>query len=53
MYDPTVFENLKVAFENQVYDLDTIEREIRIINRIGSNGFRGSCQEIRYSIYAI
>ncbi|WP_432361163.1 hypothetical protein [Sporosarcina sp. UB5] len=33
MYDPTVFENLKVAFENRVYDLDTIEREIRIINR--------------------
>ncbi|MFC5602860.1 hypothetical protein [Sporosarcina koreensis] len=33
MYDPTVFENLKVAFENQVYDLDTIEREIRIIDR--------------------
>ncbi|WP_262176972.1 hypothetical protein [Saccharococcus sp. Marseille-Q5394] len=33
MYDPTVFENLKVAFENQLYDLDTIEREIRIINR--------------------
>ncbi len=33
LYDPTVFENLKVAFENQLYDLDTIEREIRIINR--------------------
>lgn len=33
MYDPTVFENLKVAFENRVYDLDTIEREIRITNR--------------------
>ncbi|MFS0690079.1 hypothetical protein AB1K89_12675 [Sporosarcina sp. 179-K 8C2 HS] len=34
MYDPTVFENLKVAFENRVYDLDTIEREIRIMNRV-------------------
>lgn len=33
LYDPTVFDNLKVAFENQVYDLDTIEREIRIIDR--------------------
>lgn len=33
MYDPTVFENLKVAFENRVYDLDTIEQEIRIVNR--------------------
>lgn len=33
LFDPTVFENLKVAFENRMYDLDTIEREIRIINR--------------------
>lgn len=33
MYDPTVFENLKVAFENHVYDLDNIERKINIINR--------------------
>ena len=33
MYDPTVFENLKVAIENRVYDLDTIDRKIRIINR--------------------
>ena len=39
MYDPTVFENLKVAFENQVYDLDTVEREIRIINRIDQMDF--------------
>lgn len=34
MYDPTIFENLKVAFENLVYDLDTIERKIDITNRI-------------------
>ncbi|MCM3360106.1 hypothetical protein [Psychrobacillus sp. MER TA 171] len=33
MYDPTVFENVKVAFENHVYDLDNIERKINIINR--------------------
>ena len=39
MYDPTVFENLKVAIENQVYDLDTIEREIRIINRTDQMDF--------------
>ena len=39
MYDPTVFENLKVALENQVYDLDTIEREIRIINRTDQMDF--------------
>ena len=39
MYDPTVFENLKVALENRVYDLDTIEREIRIINRTDQMDF--------------
>ncbi|MEI4770085.1 hypothetical protein WAX74_10590 [Psychrobacillus sp. FJAT-51614] len=33
MFDPTIFENLKVAFENQVYDLDNIERKIHITNR--------------------
>ncbi|WP_153730771.1 hypothetical protein [Sporosarcina obsidiansis] len=33
MYDPTVFENLKVAFENRVYDLDNLERTINIVNR--------------------
>lgn len=39
MYDPTVFENLKVAFENQVYDLDTIERKIDITNRVDQMDF--------------
>lgn len=34
MYHPTVFENLKVAFENYVYDLDNINHEITIINRM-------------------
>lgn len=33
MFDPTVFENLKVAFENQLYDLDNLTGQIRIINR--------------------
>ena len=33
MYDPTVFENLKVAFENLLYDMDNIERKINITNR--------------------
>ncbi|PIC65277.1 hypothetical protein CSV79_02410 [Sporosarcina sp. P13] len=33
MYDPTVFENLKVAFENQLYDLDTLAHKINIHNR--------------------
>ena len=34
MYDPTIFENLKVAFENHVYDLDNLERKINITNRV-------------------
>ncbi|AJY73704.1 hypothetical protein [Paenibacillus beijingensis] len=34
MFDPTVFENLKVAFENQLYDLDNLAARIRITNRI-------------------
>lgn len=34
MYDPTIFENLKVAFENHVYDLDNLERKLNISNRV-------------------
>ncbi|MBW8349161.1 hypothetical protein K0H71_06770 [Bacillus sp. IITD106] len=34
MYDPTIFENLKVAFENHIYDLDNIHRIITIMNRV-------------------
>ncbi|SFF32644.1 hypothetical protein SAMN04487969_12635 [Paenibacillus algorifonticola] len=33
MYDPTVFDNLKVAFENQLYDLDTLDETIQITGR--------------------
>ncbi|MET3576397.1 hypothetical protein ACFFIY_07860 [Bhargavaea ullalensis] len=33
MYDPTIFDNLKVALENRIYDLDTIERRIDILDR--------------------
>lgn len=33
MFDPTVFENLKVAFENRVYDLDNVEQVITVTNR--------------------
>lgn len=33
MNDPTVFENLKVAFENQLYDLDNLEQAVHILNR--------------------
>ncbi|MCL6460081.1 MAG: hypothetical protein K6T85_18975, partial [Gorillibacterium sp.] len=34
MFDPTVFENLKVAIENHVYDLDNLEHKVLINNRI-------------------
>jgi hypothetical protein len=34
LYDPTIFENLKVAFENHIYDLDNLDRKITIINRV-------------------
>lgn len=33
MFDPTIFENLKIAFENQCYDLDNLDGEIVIIDR--------------------
>lgn len=39
MYDPTVFENLKVAFENQVYDLDNLDEVINITNRVDRMDF--------------
>ena len=39
MYDPTIFENLKVAFENRVYDLDNVDRKITITNRIDRMDF--------------
>lgn len=33
MYDPTVFENLKVSFENHIYNLDNLDQAIHILNR--------------------
>lgn len=33
MFDPTIFENLKIAFENQLYDLDNLDGTITIIDR--------------------
>ncbi|MFC5649243.1 hypothetical protein ACFPYJ_08895 [Paenibacillus solisilvae] len=34
MFDPTVFDNLKVAIENQIYDLDNLTGQILVTNRI-------------------
>jgi hypothetical protein len=39
MYDPTIFDNLKVAFENQVYDLDNLDHKINITNRVDRMDF--------------
>ena len=39
MYDPTIFENLKVTFENQVYDLDNVDQKITITNRVDRMDF--------------
>ncbi|MFB5680835.1 hypothetical protein ACE3NQ_07935 [Paenibacillus terreus] len=33
VFDPTVFDNLKVAIENQIYDLDNIDGVIRVTGR--------------------
>lgn len=33
MFDPTIFENLKVALENHIYDLDNINGQIEVTNR--------------------
>lgn len=34
MYDPTIFDNLKVAVENYVYDLDNLDARVAITDRI-------------------
>lgn len=34
MFDPTVFDNIKVSLENQIYDLDNIAERVRITGRI-------------------
>ncbi|WP_042166882.1 hypothetical protein [Paenibacillus gorillae] len=34
MFDPTVFDNLKVAIENYAYDLDNLDSTIRITHRV-------------------
>jgi hypothetical protein len=33
MFDPTVYDNLKVAFENVLYDLDNLDESIHITHR--------------------
>lgn len=46
MYDPTIFENLKVAFENHIYDLDNIDEKITIINRADCMDFAILAREL-------
>ncbi|HEY4554672.1 MAG TPA: hypothetical protein VIG80_15870 [Bacillaceae bacterium] len=46
MYHPTIFENLKVAFENQIYDLDNLDRRITIVNRVDRMDFAILAREL-------
>ncbi len=46
MYDPTIFENLKVAFENQLYDLDNLEGRVTILNRTDTMDFASISREL-------
>lgn len=52
MYDPTIFENLKVAFENHVYDLDNLDRKITITNRVDQMDFSvlARCFAIQFTL---
>lgn len=34
MFDPTVFDNLKVAIENELYDMDNLDQRVRITGRV-------------------
>lgn len=34
LFDPTIFDNLKVALENRLYDLDNLDERIRVIHRV-------------------
>ncbi len=34
LFDPTIIDNLKVALENEVYDLDNLTGQVRVTNRI-------------------
>ncbi|MCW3791737.1 hypothetical protein OM416_09105 [Paenibacillus sp. LS1] len=33
MFDPTVYDNLKVGFENHLYDMDNLDERIQIMGR--------------------
>lgn len=39
MFHPTIFENLKIAFENRIYDLDSLDGKIDILNRLDRMDF--------------
>ncbi|WJY27600.1 MULTISPECIES: hypothetical protein [Sporosarcina] len=45
MYDPTIFDNLKVALENQLYDYETIENLIIIEDRKDTMDFAKLARE--------
>ncbi|GMK47192.1 hypothetical protein PghCCS26_43220 [Paenibacillus glycanilyticus] len=45
LFDPTIFDNLKVALENQLYDLDNLDERIRIVNRVDRLDMAVMCRE--------
>lgn len=49
MFHPTIFENLKVAFENRIYDLDSLDGEIDILNRADRMDFAIMKRELAIS----
>ncbi len=51
MFDPTVFDNLKVAFENEVYDLDNIEQAITVSARKDTIELADMSREFKLRFY--
>ncbi|MCF6139200.1 hypothetical protein [Pseudalkalibacillus berkeleyi] len=46
MFDPTIFDNLKVSFENYVYDLeDNLSGEVKVTNRVDNMDFATMSRE--------
>ena len=51
MFDPTVFDNLKVAFENEIYDLDNLDGRIVIADRKDTLELAVMAREFRLRFY--
>ena len=51
MFDPTIFDNLKVAFENELYDLDNLDQRIVISSRKDTMELSVMGREFRLAFY--